>query len=45
VSLPIVQAILGHSTVQVTQRYAHLAPDVMQAAMLHAFGMPAHKRR
>ena len=38
VSLPIVQAILGHSTIQVTQRYAHLAPDVMQAAMLHAFG-------
>ena len=38
VSLPIVQAILGHSTVRVTQRYAHLAPDVMQAAMQQAFG-------
>ena len=38
VSLPIVQAILGHSTVRVTQRYAHLAPDVMRAAMQQAFG-------
>ncbi len=38
VSLPIVQAILGHSTIRVTQRYAHLAPDVMQAAMQEAFG-------
>ena len=38
VSLPIVQAILGHSTMRVTQRYAHLAPDVMKAAMQQAFG-------
>ncbi len=38
VSLPIVQAILGHSTIRVPQRYAHLAPDVMQAAMQEAFG-------
>jgi len=38
VSLPIVQAILGHSTIRVTQRYAHLAPDVMKAAMEQAFG-------
>ena len=39
VSLPIVQAILGHSDVRVTQKYAHLAPDVMQAAMQQAFGV------
>ena len=38
VSLPIVQAILEHTTMRVTQRYAHLAPDVMRAAMQQAFG-------
>lgn len=38
VSLPIVQAILGHSSIQVTQRYAHLAPDVLVQAMQHTFG-------
>ncbi len=34
----IVQQILGHSSIQVTERYAHLAPDVMKAAMQQAFG-------
>lgn len=38
ISLPIVQAILGHRDVRVTQRYAHLAPDVMTSAMQQAFG-------
>lgn len=38
VNLSIVQHILGHSSIHVTQRYAHLAPDVMQSAMLQAFG-------
>ena len=38
VPLSIVQQILGHSSIQVTERYAHLAPDVMKAAMLQAFG-------
>lgn len=38
VSLPIVQAVLGHSSVQVTQKYAHLAPDVMMSAMQDVFG-------
>jgi site-specific recombinase XerD len=38
VSLSIVQAILGHSSIQVTERYSHLAPEVMTAAMKQAFG-------
>ena len=37
VSLSIVQHILGHADIQQTQRYAHLAPDVMHAAMQQAF--------
>lgn len=37
VPLRIVQEILGHSSVQVTQRYAHLAPDTMKTAMQQAF--------
>ena len=37
VSLPVVQQILGHSNIQVTQRYAHLAPDVIRKAMVQAF--------
>ncbi len=37
-SLPIVQAILGHSDIGVTQRYAHMAPDVLQKAMKDALG-------
>ena len=37
VSLPVVQQILGHSNIQVTQRYAHLAPDVVRKAMVQAF--------
>jgi integrase len=37
VSLPIVQGILGHSNISVTERYAHLAPDAMRQAMQMAF--------
>ena len=37
VPLRIVQAILGHSDISVTQRYAHLAPDVMKKAIDQAF--------
>ena len=37
VSLPIVRAVLGHSDVKVTQKYAHLAPDVMKAGIQQAF--------
>ncbi|NBB86924.1 MAG: tyrosine-type recombinase/integrase [Bacteroidetes bacterium] len=38
-SLSIVQHILGHGDIQVTQKYTHLAPDVMKAAMEQAFGV------
>lgn len=38
VNLRIVQAVLGRSDIQVTQQYAHLAPDVMKAAIHQAFG-------
>lgn len=34
----VVQHVLGHSNVQVTQRYAHLGPDVMMKAMKETFG-------
>ena len=36
--LQIVQRVLGHSSSQVTERYAHFAPGVVQAAMRQAFG-------
>ncbi len=32
-SLSGVQALLGHSTIQMTQRYAHLAPDHLRATI------------
>ncbi len=38
VPIRVVQEILGHSSVTVTQRYAHLAPGVMREAMEATFG-------
>lgn len=32
-SLSVVQAILGHSTIAVTEQYAHLAPEQTQRAV------------
>jgi len=32
ISLYVVQKVLGHSTIQVTERYSHLAPDQLQLA-------------
>lgn len=36
-SLSVVQAILGHSTITVTQQYAHLAPEIIQRAVDKTF--------
>jgi integrase len=36
--LKVVQAILGHSTQRVTERYAHLAPETLDSAMDEVFG-------
>lgn len=33
VALPAVQALMGHSTIQMTMKYAHLAPDHLRAAV------------
>jgi site-specific recombinase XerD len=38
VPMRVIQAILGHSTVSVTERYSHLAPDALDAAMHETFG-------
>lgn len=38
VPMQIIQKILGHSSIQVTERYSHLQPDVMAQAMEKAFG-------
>ncbi len=37
VPLRVIQAILGHSTINVTEIYSHLQPDVMGEAMEEAF--------
>jgi site-specific recombinase XerD len=37
VALYVVKGILGHADVKTTQNYAHLAPDVMKAAMDSTF--------
>jgi len=36
--LPAVQAVLGHSTITVTMRYSHLAPNTLAAAVRLASG-------
>lgn len=38
VPLRVIQEILGHSTIDVTEIYSHLQPDVMGQAMEDAFG-------
>ena len=38
VPIRVIQAILGHSSVRVTERYSHLQPEVMEKAMEETFG-------
>lgn len=38
VPMRIIQAILGHSSVTVTERYSQLAPEALNAAMSDVFG-------
>lgn len=38
VPMRVIQGILGHSSVQVTERYSHLQPEVMQKAIQETFG-------
>jgi integrase len=38
VPMRIIQQILGHSTIQVTERYSHLSPEVLGKAMEETFG-------
>jgi site-specific recombinase XerD len=33
VPLPAIQQLAGHSTILITMRYAHLAPDHLRAAI------------
>lgn len=38
IPMRVIQAILGHSSVSITERYSHLAPDTLDAAMRKVFG-------
>ncbi len=38
VPMRVIQAILGHSSVNVTERYSHLASETLDAAMEETFG-------
>ena len=38
VPMRVIQSILGHSSVNVTDRYSHLAPETLNAAMKETFG-------
>ena len=35
INLPVVQRLLGHKSIQMTQRYAHLSPSYEKAAVDH----------
>jgi integrase len=38
VPMRVIQAVLGHSTVAVTEMYSHLAPETLEQAMEETFG-------
>jgi len=38
VPMRVIQSILGHSSISVTERYSHLAPETLNAAMEETFG-------
>jgi len=38
VPMRVIQQILGHSTIQVTERYSHLSPEVLGKAVEETFG-------
>lgn len=39
--LKAIQELLGHSTIQMTMRYAHLAPEVAREAVRLLDGLPS----
>ena len=43
VPLKAVQELLGHASIEMTMRYAHLSPDVQRDAV-RLLGRPRHKR-
>ena len=38
VPMKVIQEILGHSSLSVTEKYSHLAPETLDAAMEETFG-------
>lgn len=38
VPIRVIQAIVGHSSLSVTERYGHLAPETLDAATEETFG-------
>jgi site-specific recombinase XerD len=38
VPMRVIQGLLGHSSQNVTERYSHLQPEVMEKAMEETFG-------
>jgi site-specific recombinase XerD len=43
VPMRVIQAIMGHSSVSVTERYSHLAPETLDSAMEETFGQSTNE--